>query len=163
MTFWSSTRMTQPQEALQQSRRSLPSTPNLLNLRRKTLTMGLCDTWNIGLLFPQMGIWGCNITTKIPIELGKGRKPPLKNVIHHSSFTPYGYQFGRLVGAMHRIVNSSIGHHNITQGCIVMLDELIHHMQFPHALIRHAIQHMVATVPKHQSAWKALAIYYSHT
>ena len=24
-----------------------------------------------------MGIWGCNITTKIPIELGKGN-PPLK-------------------------------------------------------------------------------------
>ena len=110
-----------------------------------------------------MGIWGCNITTKIPIELRKGNPPFNKNVVHHSSFTPYRYQFGRLVGAMHRIVNSSIGHHNITQGCIVMLDELIHHMQFPHALIRHAIQHMVATVPKHQSAWKALAIYYSHT
>ena len=54
---------------------------------------------------------------------------------------------------MHRIVNSSIGHHNITQGCIVMLDELIHQMQFPKTLIKQAIQHMIATVPEHQSAW----------
>ena len=64
---------------------------------------------------------------------------------------------------MHRIVNSSIGHHNITQGCIVMLNELIHQMQFPKTLIKQAIQHMIATVPQHQSAWGALAIYYTHS
>ena len=136
--------------------------PQPLELEEEDINNGTLRYLEHWIAFSANGDLGVQHYHKNSHRIREG-KPPLKNVVDHSSFTPCGYQFGRIVGAMHRIVNSSIGHHNITQGCIVMLDELIHQMQFPKTLIKQAIQHMIATVPQHQSAWGALAIYYTHS
>ena len=76
---------------------------------------------------------------------------------------PWGVRLLFVQGEASNFVNSSIGHHNITQGCILMLNELIHQMQLPKTLIEQAIQHMIATVPQHQCAWGALTFYYTHS
>ena len=136
--------------------------PQPLELEEEDINNGTLRYLEHWIAFSANGDLGVQHYHKNSHRIREG-KPPLKNVVDHSSFTPCGYQFGRIVGAMHRIVNSSIGHHNITQGCIVMLNELIHQMQFPKTLIKQAIQHMIATVPQHQSAWGALAIYCTHS
>ena len=83
-------------------------------------------------------------------------KRPLKNLVHHSSFTPYGYNFGRIIGGMHGALNSSTGLLNNIRGCATVLNEYKQQMQFPPAIIKHAIRHMANKMPMHANIWNAL-------
>ena len=74
-------------------------------------------------------------------------KQPLKNIPHHTSFVPHSYNFGRIVGALHRVTRSSIGTPNTIRGCMNLLDEHIFSMQFPVKLILQAIYRMERSAP----------------
>ena len=87
-------------------------------------------------------------------------KQPLKNIPHHTSFVPHSYNFGRIVGALHRVTRSSIGTPNTFRGCINLLDEHIFSMQFPVKLILQAIYRMERSAPAYAPTWAALKAYY---
>ena len=87
-------------------------------------------------------------------------KQPLKNIPHYTSFVPHSYNFGRIVGALHRVTRSSIGALNTTRGCMNLLDEHIFSMQFPVKLILQAVYRMERSAPANAPTWAALKAYY---
>ena len=73
---------------------------------------------------------------------------------------PHSYNFGRIVGALHRVTRSSIGTPNTIRGCMNLLDEHICSMQFPVKLILQAIYRMERSAPAYAPTWAALKAYY---